>query len=784
MRQCVSKSSLFRHTSFHLNARVKSIVILFFLLISILITRLFSYLLFHMLAELTSIVIGICVFIIAWNSASLHENGFLLIIGVGSMCVAVVDTIHALAYKGMSIFPGDNANLPTQLWVIARYLQSLTFLIAPLFLNRKVQRKVPFIIYSALTIILLASIFIWNIFPSAYIEGQGLTPFKVGSEYAIIFVLLIAIVLLWRRRDMLAPSVFYGVIESLVASIAAEFSFTLYFGVTDTANLIGHLFKIIAFYALYRALVEVAFTRPYDLLLRQLKQSEEVERTGRYLAETELRASEERYRGLVNYALVGVYQTSREGKILFANSELLRLLHFDSEKGLINGSVIDRYKNPQDRVRLMEILERDHNCRDFETDLLTRDGQTCHVILSARLQDGTISGMILDISERKRAEERVQRQVVQLGALRTIDLAIINSADLHFSLKIIVEQAAKLLRVDAISILLMNPYLHTLECAESCGFQKKMSTFPSLRLGEGFAGRAALERRMVSIENIADSKNEIRYKQLFEDEGFVSVYALPLVIKGQLRGVFEIFNRTHLHRDQSWLDFIETFAGQIAIAIDNATLFEGLQKSNIELVLAYDTTLEGWSHALDLRDKETEGHTSRVTDMTVRLARAAGISEEELVQVRRGALLHDIGKMGIPDAILLKPDKLTDVEWVEMRKHPQYAYELLTPIAYLRSAIDIPFCHHEKWDGTGYPRGLKGEQIPLAARLFAVVDVWDALRSDRPYRKGWSDEKVYEYIKSLANTHFDPKAVELFFRVLSEESLQEGMSQPSTASYN
>jgi PAS domain S-box-containing protein len=187
-----------------------------------------------------------------------------------------------------------------------------------------------------------------------------------------------------------------------------------------------------------------------------------------------------------------------------------------------------------------------------------------------------------------------------------------------------------------------------------------------------------------------------------------------------------------------------------------------LQRAHLELAQAYETTLEGWSHALDLRDKETEGHTQRVTEMTLCLARAIGLSEAELVQVRRGALLHDIGKMGIPDSILLKPGPLSEEEWEVMRKHPSYAHDLLEPIGYLHEALAIPYCHHEKWDGTGYPRGLKGEQIPLAARLFAVVDVWDALRSDRPYRAGWPEEQVREHIRSLAGTHFDPEVVRVF----------------------
>ena len=185
----------------------------------------------------------------------------------------------------------------------------------------------------------------------------------------------------------------------------------------------------------------------------------------------------------------------------------------------------------------------------------------------------------------------------------------------------------------------------------------------------------------------------------------------------------------------------------------------------MELAIAYDATIEGWSRAMDLRDKETEGHTKRVVDMTMRLSSYFGFAGEALMQIRRGALLHDIGKLGVPDNILLKPGTLTDEEWVIMQKHPTFAFEMLSPIHYLNQAINIPYCHHEKWDGTGYPRGLSGERIPLEARIFAVVDVWDALTSDRPYRKAWSREKTIEYIRSLSGTHFDPEVVKRFMEL-------------------
>jgi PAS domain S-box-containing protein len=188
-------------------------------------------------------------------------------------------------------------------------------------------------------------------------------------------------------------------------------------------------------------------------------------------------------------------------------------------------------------------------------------------------------------------------------------------------------------------------------------------------------------------------------------------------------------------------------------------------KIHEDLTPAYDATIAGWSRALDLRDNETAGHSDRVTELTLQLAAQMDVSEEELEHMRRGALLHDIGKMGIPDSILLKPDRLTDEERQTMQRHPLYAYELLYPIEFLRSALAIPLCHHEKWDGSGYPHGLKEEQIPLAARIFAVADVWDALRSDRPYRPGWPFERVREYILSGAGTHFDARVVEAFARM-------------------
>jgi putative two-component system response regulator len=196
--------------------------------------------------------------------------------------------------------------------------------------------------------------------------------------------------------------------------------------------------------------------------------------------------------------------------------------------------------------------------------------------------------------------------------------------------------------------------------------------------------------------------------------------------------------------------------------------YRKLQDAYAELMCTYDATLEGWIKFLDLRDKETEGHTLRVTEMTVRLAMAMGINGSKLVDIRRGSLLHDIGKIGIPDAVLHKPGPLNQEERAIIETHPQLAYDMLHPIPFLRPALAIPYAHHEKWDGTGYPRKLKGEDIPLEARLFAVVDIWDALSSDRPYRSAWTRDRVRGYLDDIAGSHLDPYVVEAFLRLEEE----------------
>ncbi|MCX7800793.1 MAG: PAS domain S-box protein [Fimbriimonadales bacterium] len=367
-----------------------------------------------------------------------------------------------------------------------------------------------------------------------------------------------------------------------------------------------------------------------------------------------------------------------------------------------------------------------------------------------------------DVTEQKRAEMRYRQQVERLGALRRVDIAINSSLNLNLMLSVIVDQVIAQTDADAADVLLLDGDTQALKYASGRGLLSPDARKRCIRVGEGCAGKAALERRMVRWSRLRGNHDLCVHGCEIQSEGFQAGWAVPLASKGKLLGVLEAFFRREPEASDELMEFVEVLASQGALAIESASLFERLLRTNTELQIAYDATLEGWSKAMDLRDHETEGHSQRVTAAVVELARAFGLEDEDIAHVRRGALLHDIGKLGIPDSILLKPGPLTEDEWVQMRKHPVYAYERLFPIEYLRPAIDIPYCHHEEGDGSGYPRGLRGEEIPLSARLFAVIDVWDALLSDRPYRKAWRREDALAYIRSQSGTHFDPAVVRRF----------------------
>ncbi len=369
--------------------------------------------------------------------------------------------------------------------------------------------------------------------------------------------------------------------------------------------------------------------------------------------------------------------------------------------------------------------------------------------------------------------DALRSRASQLQAMHAIDTAISSNTELAPMFAVIFEECRRNLEVDTILIWKMSADGRQLLFRQQMGATVGMP--PTMTLVQHPAS-GILDPRMTSLL-IPDLRawgleHPDANLSVYHDNGIQFYCGVPLIVKGERRGLIEFCHTavpdSYKNQPAVWLNFAESVAGQAAVAMENAGLFRELREALERISTAYDETLEGWARALELRDQETAGHSQRVTELAVAIAREMGITGDALVAVRRGALLHDIGKMGIPDAILHKPGPLTESEWRVMRQHPVFAYQLLQPIEYLHDALDIPYCHHERWNGSGYPRGLRGTDIPLPSRIFAVVDVWDALLSDRSYRSAWSSEKVRAYINEQDGVLFDPEVVTVLWSVLGK----------------
>ena len=516
-------------------------------------------------------------------------------------------------------------------------------------------------------------------------------------------------------------------------------------------------------------------------------------------SDEKLQESESRFRSIFEQSYDGICLVNEEGKIIGWNRVVEHITGF-TYQDIFNKSIWEvlglclpsdnghkelpemlkqHYKNPRKGFG----LSSDWFNRPYEMTLINKNYQPVpiqQVNFPIKTSRGFMMGIIMrDISEQKRSSELIQRQLQHLGALRAIDMAITSSFEVDVILDTLLEQVIQQLNVDAAAILKFNFDSQLLEYAGGRGFTTEALRYTRLEMGEGYAGEAADSRRMIFIRDLGENLSELKRSPLLEKENFISYFGLPLIAKDRLEGVLEIYSRSALDPDQDWLDFLQALTGQAAIAVNNASLFQQQQRSNKELQMAYDFTLDGWAHALELRDLETEGHARRVSNLTVELARLMGLPEKDLVHLRRGAILHDIGKMGIPDSILFKPGSLTDEEWRIMRQHPLYGYEMLKPIEFLKPALSVVRSHHEKWNGGGYPDGLAGEAIPLFARIFAVADVWDSLTHARPYKAAWPKEDSKKFIVSQSGIHFDPQVVEVFLDVIEKDEYQLEGSFPN-----
>ena len=483
-----------------------------------------------------------------------------------------------------------------------------------------------------------------------------------------------------------------------------------------------------------------------------------------------LTRSEARLKRLIQELPTNAIVVSRSGEITLVNRRMEELTGYTRE----NLQTVDdwyrlMYQDPRVAAETRQYFEQlpdhdDHVIFRDQSYIWPRSGSRIDVEgFIATLGDEVVV-LLNDITLRKKHEAEIATKFSQLSSLRTLDIAIVNSERLSELLDVFLTQIAAQLAADAIWVILVDDTSQELVDGVTHGFNPPV-TIKDLPSQSNI--RALLSHPDPVLLNDAHSMEEIfgEVCNLFSFCGLI-----PLTTRHGVIGLLSVFRNQAFSPDADWLRFFEALAGQTAIGIDRINLIDNLRDLNQSLVSAYDATIQGWARALELRDKETEGHSRRVADMTLQLARAVGMPESEFKDIYRGALLHDIGKMPVPDRILLKNGPLNDEEWGLMRQHPDTAYNLLNNIPFLKHAVEIPYGHHEHWDGSGYPQGLSGEQIPLAARIFAFADVWDALTSDRPYREAWPKEKVLAYIIERSGTQFDPAIVSVFEKMMNPEN--------------
>lgn len=363
---------------------------------------------------------------------------------------------------------------------------------------------------------------------------------------------------------------------------------------------------------------------------------------------------------------------------------------------------------------------------------------------------------------------QVENQTKKIQAEYAINRILQSSLNFRETFYAIFEILSDLIGVDAAIVLNYSPVSRQFDLLATHGLGARALAKIHLYIENRLTRRVVEGHRTIEVENILTVEPGENHLNLFSQEGLQAHVTIPLINQRDLLGILEIFWREAQYADNWKLEILQLIGEAVTYAMEHTTVLEALKRRNDELTSTYTATLEGLTRALELRDLETEGHTRRVSALTVRLAEHMRIPADQRASIQQGALLHDIGKLGIPDAILLKPGSLSPREWKVMQQHPLYAYNILAPILSLRQALDIPLYHHERWNGSGYPYGLKGQQIPLSARLFAVVDVYDALTSDRPYRSAWTRSQAIEYLREQTGQQFDPQVVTHFLELINE----------------
>ncbi len=504
-------------------------------------------------------------------------------------------------------------------------------------------------------------------------------------------------------------------------------------------------------------------------------------------AEEVLREREELYRTLVETLPDSVTVTDTQGNITYNSAEARRFHGMPPASPAIGTTIFDWLSGESiDKGKeTWQSLVANGYIWNAEVMLYKPDKTPYYAEINAsslRDAQGTVIGYVInvhDVSERKRAELAIResealyrKRTAELETLFTLSTLLRQAQNASDVLQIAVNEVKRFIEVDSVVIALLDRKRENFCIEHAAGGMVPEIGLTFSAQQESIPKQVVKSRQPYVTADYTSDPNRVKGALMEISADRLPLACVPIQSEDEILGILAVARRCSDQGQDFGLSevrLLSTIGDMTGNYLSRVRLYEDLQRSNNLISAAYEDTIDALSRALDLRDRDTEGHTNRVIALALALARKLGMDHDQIVQVRRGAYLHDMGKIGIPDLILLKPSALTSEEWDIMRKHPQYTYDMLSHIEYLLPALDIPYCHHEKWDGTGYPRGLKGEQIPLAARLFAIVDVWDALTNERPYRHAWSQEKALQYIREQSGKHFDPAIVEIFLEIIQAQ---------------
>jgi len=674
-----------------------------------------SYVLFHSLVEVFSIVIAGAIFALAWNARRYFDNGYILFIGISFLFVGFIDLIHTLAYKGMGVYPGYNSDLPTQLWIAARWLQALAFFAATFFLDRKLNRPLVVLAGGAvLSALLLLSIFYWNIFPSCFVEGTGLTPFKIASEYGISLILLISIVPLTKKKDKLHPRVRQLIIASILSTVASEMSFTLYTDAYGFFNALGHFFKVIAFIFIYKAVVSIGLKQPYDLLFRDLK-----------IRQDELRRSEERYHSLFKNMLEGMAYCKMEfdadGRpvdfiYLAVNDAFEKLTGLKNVEGKRITEIMPSIskENPD----FLELYGRVATTGQPEKrELLLKPLDLWLYISVYSVEKENFVAVFENITERRKAEKDYQSifENVQEGIFRSTPEGKIILAN---------EAMAKMFGYDSPAEIM----------ADITDVAAQLYVHPEER---------------ASVKKIIAEQNSIQNHEV------------------------------QFHRKDGGAFWGSATMKAIRNGKDQILYYEGIIEDITERKLSIERlrkTLGGAVQAIaslvETRDPYTAGHQRRVADLARAIATEMGLSGDQIDGIRIAGTIHDLGKISVPSEILTIPRKLTALEYSLIKNHPQSGYDILKDIEFPWPIARMIVEHHERINGSGYPNGLPGEDLLLESKILSVADVVEAMATHRPYRPALGIDAALAEITANRGILYDPEVVDACLRLFRDKGYQ------------